>query len=48
MPETLCAKGSFLLASCNRGGLPEVKHTIIDMRLNASRVRDTARSLDLQ
>jgi insertion element IS1 protein InsB len=43
----LCAKGSFLLDSCNRGCLPEVKHTIIDMRLNASGVRDTARSLPI-
>src|SRR4029453_13629226 len=43
--NTLCAKGSFLLDYCNRGCLPEVKHTIIDMSLNASGVRDTARSL---
>ena len=43
--NTLCAKDSFLLDSCNRGCLPEVKHTIIDMSLNASGVRDTARSL---
>src|SRR5215470_8826167 len=43
----LCAKGSFLLDYCNRGCLPEVKHTIIDMRLNASGVRDTARSLHI-
>jgi len=27
--------------------LPEVKHTIIDMRLHASGVRDTARSLPI-
>ena len=38
----LCAKGSFLLNYCNRGYLPEVKQTIIDMSLNASGVRDTA------
>ena len=43
----LCAKGSFLLDSCNRGCLPEVKHMIIDMSLNASGVRDTARSLHI-
>jgi insertion element IS1 protein InsB len=43
--NTLCPKGSFLLDSCNRGCVPEVKQTIIDMRLNASGVRDTARSL---
>jgi transposase-like protein len=40
----LCPKGSFLLDYCNRGCLPEVKQTIIDMSLNASGVRDTARS----
>jgi transposase-like protein len=43
----LCARGSFLLDSCNRGCLPEVKQTIIDMRLNASGVRDTARLLHI-
>src|SRR5215510_926721 len=45
--NTLCAKGSFLLDYCNRGCLPEVKQTIIDMRLHASGVRDTARSLPI-
>src|SRR5215831_20555044 len=45
--NTACAKGSFLLDSCNRGCLPEVKHTIIAMRLNASGVRETARSLHI-
>jgi transposase-like protein len=45
--NTLCTKGSFLLDSCNCGCLPEVKHTIIDMSLNASGVRDTARSLHI-
>ncbi|HSX77066.1 MAG TPA: hypothetical protein VLQ80_00645, partial [Candidatus Saccharimonadia bacterium] len=40
--HTLCATGSFLLDYCSRGCLPEAKHTIIDMRLNASGVRDTA------
>ncbi len=34
--NTLCAKGSFLLDSCNRGCLPEVKHTIIDMSLKCA------------
>jgi transposase-like protein len=43
--NTRCPKGSFLLDSCNRGCLPEVKQTIIDMSLNASGVCDTARSL---
>jgi transposase-like protein len=45
--NTLWSKGSFLLDSCNRVCLPEVKHTMIDMRLNASGVRDTARSLHI-
>src|SRR5262249_37803370 len=36
--NTLCPKGSFLLDYCNRGCLPEVKQTIIDMSLNASGV----------
>src|SRR5215831_15223893 len=40
-----CARGSFLLDYCNRGCLPEVKQQIIDMSLNASGVRDTARVL---
>jgi transposase-like protein len=40
-----CAKGSFLLDYRNRGCIPEVQHTIIDMSLNASGVRDTARVL---
>src|SRR2546422_4530017 len=44
--NTLCPKGSFLLDYCNRGCLPEVKHMIIDMSLNASGVRDTARSFE--
>src|SRR5262244_3935412 len=45
--NTLCARGSFLLDYYNRGCLPEVKQTIIDMSLNASGVRDTARSLHI-
>jgi len=43
--NTRCTQGSFLLDYGTRGGLPEVKQTIIDMRLHASGVRDTARSL---
>ena len=38
--NTLCVRGSFLLAYRNRGCLSEVKQTIIDMSLNASGVRD--------
>jgi transposase-like protein len=40
-----CAKGSFLLDYRNRGCLPAVKQQIIDMSLNASGIRDTARVL---
>ena len=45
--NTICAKNSFLLAYHNQGCLPEVKNLIIDMSLNASGVRDTARSLHM-
>jgi len=43
--NTTCATGSFLLDYRYLGRLPEVKHQIIDMSLNASGVRDTARVL---
>ena len=43
--NTTCATGSFLLDYRYLGRLPEVKHQIIDRRLNASGVRDTARML---
>ncbi len=43
--NTACVTGSFLLDYHNRGCLPEVKQTIIDMSLNASGIRDTARVL---
>jgi len=42
-----CATGSFLLDYRYQGRLPEVKHQIIDMSLNASGVRDTARVLHI-
>jgi insertion element IS1 protein InsB len=45
--NALCATGSFLLDYRNRGCLSEVKQQIIDMSLNASGVRDTARSLHI-
>ena len=43
--NTACTMGSFLLDYRNRGCLPEVKQTIVDMSLNASGIRDTARVL---
>ena len=45
--NALCATGSFLLDYRNRGCLSEVKQYIIDMHLNASVARDTARSLHI-
>ena len=45
--NALCATGSFLLDYRNRGCLLEVKQQIIDMSLDASGVRDTARSLHI-
>ena len=43
--NTTCTTGSFRLDYRNRGCLPEVKQTVIDMSLNASGIRDTARVL---
>ncbi len=43
--STSCATGSFLRDYRHRGCLPAVQQTIIDMRLNASGSRDTARVL---
>ena len=43
--NSACTQGSFLLDYLNRGCLPDVKHQIIDMSLNASGIRDTARVL---
>src|SRR5688572_18924441 len=42
-----CTTSSFLLYYCNRGCLPEVKELVIDTSLNASGVRDTARTLHI-
>ena len=43
----MCPAGSFLLDYRNRGYVPEVKRMIIDMSLNASGIRDTARVLHI-
>ena len=43
--NTACTTGSFLLDYRNRGCLPEVQHAIVDMRLHASGMRNTARVL---
>ena len=45
--NALCTMGSFLPNYRNRGCLSEVKQQMIDMSLNASGVRDPARSLPI-
>lgn len=40
-----CTKDTFLLQYSRNGDLPEVKQKIIEMALNGSGVRDTARVL---
>ena len=45
--NTACPPQSFLLEYSYRGRLPEVKQQIVDMSLNASGVRDTARVLHI-
>ena len=45
--NTTCVPQSFLIDYRYKGYLPEVKRTIIDMGLNASGVRDTARVLHI-
>ena len=40
-----CARRSFLLQYHNAGWMPEVKRQIVDMALNGSGIRDTARVL---
>jgi len=45
--NTACTPQSFLLDDSYQGRLPEVKHQSVDMSLNASGVRDTARVLPI-
>jgi len=42
-----CARRIFLLQYQDRGRLPEVKQQIIDMAVNGSGIRDTARVLGI-
>ena len=42
-----CTPQSFLLDPAYKGCLPEIKQPVIAMSLNASRVRDTARVLQI-
>ena len=40
-----CARRIFLLQYQNRGRIPEIRHQVVDMALNGSGIRDTARML---
>jgi transposase-like protein len=42
-----CSHQSFLLESAYKGRSPEIKQQVIDMSLNGSGVRDTARVLGI-
>jgi insertion element IS1 protein InsB len=42
-----CARRIFLLQYQDRGQMPEVRHQVVDMALNGSGVRDTARVLQI-
>ena len=43
--NTVCPRRTFILDYRHRGRLPEVKRQIIDMAVNGSGIRDTARVL---
>jgi transposase-like protein len=42
-----CAHQSFLLDSADKGRSPEIKQQIVEMSLNGSGIRDTARVLQI-
>ena len=42
-----CQRRIFLLRYCHTGRLPEVKRQVVDMALNGSGIRDTARVLKI-
>lgn len=45
--QTDCSHRSFVLAPAYNGHLPQIKEQIIDMALNGSGIRDTARVLKI-
>jgi len=45
--QPACPYRSFLLDPAYKGGLPEIKQQVIDMSLNGSGIRDTARVLKI-
>jgi len=42
-----CSRKVFILKYTNKGHLPIVKKTIVDMAINGSGIRDTARVLEI-
>jgi transposase-like protein len=44
---TTCQGQTFILDYSDQGRLPEIKQTIVDMALNGSGIRDTARVLGI-
>ncbi len=45
--NTNCDKKTFILDYTNKGCLPEVKSQIVEMSINGSGIRDTARVLQI-
>ena len=45
--NTECEGNTFILNYADRGRIPEVKHQIVEMALNGSGIRDTARVLKI-
>jgi len=45
--DAACSKHTFILDYTNRGYLPGVKRQIVDLALNGSGIRDTARVLGI-
>ena len=45
--NTECQKNTFILDHQNKGWIPEVKQKIIEMTMNGSGIRDTARVLGI-
>jgi insertion element IS1 protein InsB len=47
VPDTDCAKNTFILSYKSQGRLPGIAGKIVDMAMNASGIRDTARVLGI-
>jgi transposase-like protein len=46
-PSTDCPRRSFVLDPAYKGRMPEIKQQVIDMSVNGSGIRDTARVLQI-